>query len=102
MCVKGHPARFPVKLPEFFIKFLTKPGDVVVDIFAGSNTTGEAAERFGRQWLTFDLDPEYVAASVFRFVQDETEAREYFTRIMAREQIRVGGQMPLVGTAAAD
>ena len=32
---KGHPARFPAKLPEFFIKFLTDPGDVVVDIFAG-------------------------------------------------------------------
>ena len=36
--VKGHPARFPAKLPEFFIRFLTEPGDLVLDIFAGSNT----------------------------------------------------------------
>src|SRR5690606_32539730 len=33
--VKGHPARYPTKLPEFFIKMLTQPGDLVVDIFAG-------------------------------------------------------------------
>src|SRR5215212_4197058 len=38
--IKGHPARFPPQLPEFFIKLLTDTGDLVVDIFAGSNTTG--------------------------------------------------------------
>jgi len=42
--IKGHPARFPAKLPEFFIRFLTNPGDLVVDIFGGSNTTGQVAE----------------------------------------------------------
>ena len=66
--VKGHPARFPAKLPEFFIKFLTDPGDVVVDIFAGSNTTGSVCESLDRRWLSFDLDAEYVAASAFRFL----------------------------------
>jgi site-specific DNA-methyltransferase (cytosine-N4-specific) len=66
--VKGHPARFPSKLPEFFIKFLTDPGDVVVDIFAGSNTTGSACESLDRKWLSFDLDSEYTAASAFRFL----------------------------------
>lgn len=69
--VKGHPARFPAKLPEFFVKFLTDPGDVVVDIFAGSNTSGQVAETLGRKWLAFDLDPGYVAASVFRFLPDQ-------------------------------
>ena len=39
--IKGHPARFPAKLPEFFIRMLTEPGDLVVDIFGGSNTTGQ-------------------------------------------------------------
>jgi DNA modification methylase len=68
--LKGHPARFPTKLPEFFIKFLTEPGDVVVDIFAGSNTTGQVAEGLERRWLGFELDPDYVAASVFRFVPE--------------------------------
>ena len=45
--VKAHPARFPVSLPAFFIEFLTEPGDLVCDPFAGSNTTGEAAEKLG-------------------------------------------------------
>jgi len=55
--VKGHPARFPSKLPEFFVRLLTDPGDLVVDIFAE-----------GRRWLAFELNREYVASSVLRFV----------------------------------
>lgn len=66
--IKPHPARFPAKLPEFFIKYLTDEKDIVLDFFAGSNTTGEAAERLKRRWLSFDLDPNYVAASSFRFL----------------------------------
>jgi len=65
--IKGHPARFPSKLPEFFINFLTEPNDIVLDIFAGSNTTGAAAETEKRQWLAFELQKDYVAASIFRF-----------------------------------
>lgn len=69
--IKGHPARFPAKLPEFFIRFLSDPNDLVVDIFAGSNTTGQVAEAEGRRWISFDLDREYVAASVFRFLDSD-------------------------------
>ena len=65
--IKPHPARFPQGLPEFFIKFLTEPGDLVVDPFAGSNVTGEVAERLERQWLSFDLVEDYLEASKFRF-----------------------------------
>lgn len=70
--IKAHPARFPAKLPEFFIRFLTDPEDLVVDIFAGSNTTGQVAEAENRRWLSFDLDRDYVAASVFRFLDADT------------------------------
>lgn len=66
--LKGHPARFPAKLPEFFIKMLTEPGDLVVDIFGGSNTTGQVSEAEGRSWYSFEMLPEYVAASAFRFL----------------------------------
>nr|MDQ3332227.1 site-specific DNA-methyltransferase [Planctomycetota bacterium] len=62
-------------LPEFFINFLTDPGDLVVDIFAGSNTTGEAAESLGRRWLALEKDREYVVASAFRFMADWSEER---------------------------
>jgi site-specific DNA-methyltransferase (cytosine-N4-specific) len=69
--LKVHPARFPVQLPEWFIRLLTDPGDVVLDIFGGSMTTGWAAERLDRAWLGFELSPEYVAASRLRFYDDE-------------------------------
>ncbi|HEY9086300.1 MAG TPA: site-specific DNA-methyltransferase [Candidatus Tyrphobacter sp.] len=69
--IDGHPARFPVTLPRFFIRFLTDPGDLVVDIFAGSNTTGQAAEADGRRWLAFEERPDYVAASAFRFLPED-------------------------------
>lgn len=71
--IKPHPARFPVGLPAFFVEFLTEPGDLVFDPFAGSNVTGEAAEMLGRRWMSCDLDQEggrrdtYVRASAFRF-----------------------------------
>lgn len=71
---EGHPARFPRKLPEFFIKFLTDPGDIVLDIFAGSNTTGEAAEENERMWIAFEKERKYLATSVFRFVDFENQS----------------------------
>lgn len=85
--VKGHPARFPAKLPEFFIKMLTDENDLVVDIFGGSNTTGMVAEELGRRWLSIDLSREYVASSSFRFARDEREAFDYFKRVSDGEDI---------------
>jgi DNA modification methylase len=62
-----HPARYPVELPMFFIRFLTDEGDLVLDPFGGSNTTGEAAEKLGRKWIMFEAVPEYLESSKFRF-----------------------------------
>lgn len=70
--IKRHPARFPRALPEFFIKFLTEPDDLVVDIFAGSNTTGEAAEMLERRWLSIECNRDYVITSAFRFMAEWT------------------------------
>lgn len=69
--LKVHPARFPVDLPEWFIRFLTDPDDVVLDPFGGSMTTGWAAERLGRAWLGFELEEEYVEAARFRFYDED-------------------------------
>lgn len=66
--IPAHPARFPQKLPMFFINFLTEPEDKVLDIFAGSNTTGAAAEALQRRWIAFEQNPSYLAASAFRFI----------------------------------
>lgn len=46
---KPHPARFVQAIPEFFIKFLTDPGDLILDPFAGSNMTGYIAEKLERK-----------------------------------------------------
>lgn len=62
-----HPARFPDEVPEFFIKFLTRKNDVILDPFAGSNTTGAIAERLGRRWMAFEIDKAYLDASKGRF-----------------------------------
>jgi site-specific DNA-methyltransferase (cytosine-N4-specific) len=64
-----HPARMPVGLAEFFIKFLTKPGDLVLDPFAGSNTTGAAAEALGRRWISIESDEVYIKGSHGRFLK---------------------------------
>jgi len=71
--VEPHPARFPVAVPEFFVKFLTDEGDTVLDIFGGSGTTGEAAERHARKWLTIDSNREYARGSLFRFAGDRSD-----------------------------
>lgn len=85
--VKSHPARFPAKLPEFFIKFLTEPGDLVVDIFGGSNTTGEVAERLERRWISCDLEVEFVATSVFRFLENDLLVEKFHNDILAGELV---------------
>jgi site-specific DNA-methyltransferase (cytosine-N4-specific) len=64
-----HPARFPAELPEFFIRFLTSPEQLVLDPFAGSNMTGQVAEANGRKWLSIELNEDYVAGSKLRFAK---------------------------------
>jgi site-specific DNA-methyltransferase (cytosine-N4-specific) len=62
-----HPARFPPELPDFFIRFLTRERQLVVDPFAGSNVTGQVAEGLGRRWLSVEINSDYVAGSRLRF-----------------------------------
>ena len=65
--IKPHPARFPVQLPEFFIKFLTESGDLVLDPFAGSGTLFIAAERTGRRGRGIEIDGHYVDTAIARW-----------------------------------
>lgn len=71
--IKPHPARFPIQLPSFFIRFLTDPLDLVLDPFAGSNTTGEACEREHRKWMAIELNEAYLEGSRFRFDKENLE-----------------------------
>ncbi|MGA9349860.1 MAG: site-specific DNA-methyltransferase [Anaerolineae bacterium] len=63
-----HPARFPYRLPKFFVDFLTDSSDdLVVDIFAGSNVTGAVAEEAQRPWLAFEMRQDFLEGSKYRF-----------------------------------
>lgn len=65
--IKPHPARFPQPFADFFIRFLTDEGDCVLDPFAGSNTTGYAAEHLKRKWIALEIEKEYLLGSAYRF-----------------------------------
>lgn len=67
----GHPAPFPVALPERLINLYTYAGDLVLDPFMGSGTTAVAAVRTGRHFVGYDTDPEYVAAATARVAAEQ-------------------------------
>jgi DNA modification methylase len=56
----GHPAPFPVELPERLIQLYTYRGDVVLDPFVGSGTTAVTAVRTGRRYVGYDTEPVYI------------------------------------------
>ena len=65
--IKAHPARFPSALPEYFIRMVTDPGDVVLDPFGGSCITGEVAERLARKWVCVEMVEGYLQGAKGRF-----------------------------------
>ena len=67
----AHFATFPEKLPELCIKAGSKEGDIILDPFFGSGTTGWVAQRLGRKWLGIELNPDYVKIAEERFIQEE-------------------------------
>ena len=66
-----HPARFPTLIPEYFVRFLTDPGDLVFDPFAGSCATGEVAEMLGREWICGEIEEQYLLGAQGRFLPDD-------------------------------
>ena len=72
-----HPARFPTGLPEYFIRLLTDPGDMVLDPFGGSCVTGEVAESLQRNWVCCEMVEDYLKGAVGRFSDmDATKSRK--------------------------
>ncbi|MEP9387251.1 site-specific DNA-methyltransferase [Mesorhizobium sp. KR9-304] len=69
-----HPARMQMGLASFFIEFLTEPGDLILDPFGGSNTTGYAAESLKRRWLSVEASADYALGSRGRFMEQEEKA----------------------------
>lgn len=61
-----HPTQKPLKLLERIILSSSNEGDLVLDPFAGSSTTGLAAHKWGRKYVGFDLEPKYLDLSIKR------------------------------------
>ncbi len=71
----GHPAPFPVELPEKCIHLFSYVGDTILDPFLGSGSTAVAAAKTGRHFVGFDTDPEYAKLAVGR-VESETDSHQ--------------------------
>lgn len=74
-----HPARMPIGLASFFIEFLTTKGDIVLDPFAGSNTTGFAAALAKRKWISIEIQESYIEQSRIRFDDPNLQESEKTT-----------------------
>jgi len=58
-----HPASFPVEIPRRLIRMYSFHGETVLDPFMGSGTTAVAAELQGRNWIGFEIDPDFCSFS---------------------------------------
>lgn len=66
----GHPAPFPVALPQRLIELYTYVDDLVLDPFIGSGSTAVAARRTGRRYVGFDTEADYVALAETRLAAE--------------------------------
>ncbi len=61
--LKAHPTQKPEALLYRILLACTKPGDVVLDPFFGTGTTGAVARRLGRRWIGIEREPSYVTVA---------------------------------------
>lgn len=83
--IKPHPARMHRGVADFFIEYLTAPGDLVFDPFAGSGTTLQAAERAGRRWIGCELMDEYIEQARLRLSLEESARTTKRKAVAARK-----------------
>ena len=63
---RQHPTQKPLGLMEALLRDFTDPGDLILDPFAGSGSTGVAAKRLGRRFIGFELNAKYHAIAQAR------------------------------------
>jgi len=87
---KGHPTQKPEALLHRVILAATRPGDVVLDPFFGSGTTGAVAKRLGRRWIGIERDPAYIDLARKRIATVQAVAeRELLVTPSKREEPRI-------------
>lgn len=96
----GHPAPFPVELPQRLIELYTYRGDLVLDPFMGVGSTAVAAIRTGRHYIGFDTDADYVETAEQRVIEERRVAtkRELTAEHRRRENER-NSSVPLANAA---
>jgi site-specific DNA-methyltransferase (adenine-specific) len=72
---RAHPTTKPLGLMEQIVTDFTRPGDLILDPFAGSGSTGVACNQLGRNFIGWELSPEYHAIATRRLNGDEAKPR---------------------------
>lgn len=67
--IKGHHATFPPEIPEYFIKFFSKEGDIILDPFIGTGTTAMMAKYLNRKYIGIDISKKCCEISKIRVDQ---------------------------------
>lgn len=75
-CAEPHFATYPLDLPAFCIRAASKEGDIVLDPFAGTGTTGEAAKKAGRRYILIDINKECLPMMNRRLMQEVLFSQE--------------------------
>ena len=82
----GHPAVFPVELPSFFIKLLTREHSLIIDPFGGSGSTGIAALKNNRNCLLVDNNFKYCQIAEDRMNRDVADLYNSITFFNLKEE----------------
>lgn len=96
----GHPAPFPVDLPQRLIELYTYRDDLVLDPFMGAGTTAVAAVRTGRRFAGFDTDASYVAGALARVAAERQDGPASKPRSRENPVHAPGARLPAVRQAA--
>lgn len=87
-----HSASFPPEIPELAIQLATHPGQLVVDLFHGTGTTGVVCERLNRRYHGFELNEEFVEVSKVNLQinrqQKSSSVKKVFGKIISLENIQ--------------
>lgn len=81
----AHPAQFPERLARRILNVFTKPGDLVLDPFAGSGTLPVMAEHMGRRWVAVEQNPEY-AKLIYQRLEKP------YQRVLTSQEVENGGE----------
>jgi modification methylase len=86
---KAHPTQKPEALLHRALLAATRPGDIVLDPFFGTGTTGAVAKRLGRRWIGIERDPDYAGLAAQRIAAVIPASADLLTTPAKREERRV-------------